>query len=359
MLYLIKEEARELRDKYADPRRTIISEEEVVEFSQEDLIPHQEVVVTLSQRGYIKRLPSHTYRAQRRGGKGMVGVRTREADAIHLLLVTDTHDSLLFFSNRGKVFSLKCYDIPPDVSRTAKGLPLINLISIDPRELVTAVVAVSDFRPDRHVVLATRSGEVKRTALAEFASVRSSGLIAMDVERADELVGAGLATEDSQVFLATAKGQSIRFPSRNIRASFRSSGGVKGIRLAPGDRVIGMDIVSAQDHVLTITANGFGKRTPVSAYPLQDRGGSGVRTFRVNPKTGEVAGIRKVHPSQELMVISAQGIVLRTAVQDIAAQGRDTQGVSIMKLDSGDRVAAVACFDGNSSKEKPKQVAPS
>ena len=273
------------------------------------------------------------------------------------LLVADTHDNLFFFSNRGKVFRLRCYDIPPDTSRSAKGLPLINLISMDAKELITAVVAASDFQPGWYMVMATRSGEVKRTALSDFAVVRSNGLIAMDLEKDDELIGAKLASEESQVMLVTGKGQSIKFDSRAIRTSFRTSGGVRGIRLGSNDTVISMDIVSPQDHLLTVTTQGFGKHTPVSSYPLQGRGGSGVRNFKINPKSGEVVAARKVHSSQELMVITAQGIVLRTQVQDIAIQGRATQGVRIMKPDKGDHVAAIACFDGEEKVKPTKQAA--
>jgi len=351
MLLLIKENVEALKSKYGDPRRTEISEGGVVEFHEEDLIPHQKVVVTLSRRGFAKRVPSRVYRPQHRGGRGIIGMVTREADAVRLLTVADTHDSLLFFTSRGRVFSLKCYEVPADITRTAKGTAVINLFPITDDERVTAMVAVSDFKPDAYLLMATSGGEVKRTSLGNFVSVRSSGLIAMDLAEGDELVAACLASAQDDILLVTQKGQSIRFAVSELRVSSRTSGGVCGIRLASGDRVVGMDVAYPDDFLLVVTTGGFGKLTPISYYPRQHRAGSGVRTFKITEKTGEVAAARVVSQSHQVMIISADGIVTRTPVrekdprQGITIQGRDTQGVRLMRLGKGDRVVATACFD--------------
>lgn len=345
ILFLIKEDLAELKAKYGDERRTEISGQEAVEFSEEDLIPHQRVAVTLSQRGFIKRVQAQAYKPQHRGGKGIIGMVTREADAVKLLAVADTHDSLLFFTNRGKVFNLKCHEIPADSSRTAKGMAVVNFFPIAENERITTMVAVSEFKPDNYLLLATRCGEVKKTALSSFAAVRASGLIAMDLEKGDELIAASIAGDKDDVLLVTEKGQAISFAVSSLRATFRTSGGVRGIRLTAADRVVGMDIGRPKAYMLVITANGCGKLTPTIDYPRQHRAGSGVRTFNVVDKTGEVAAAEVVALSEQLMIISAEGIVVRTPVKGISVQGRRTQGVRLMNISPGDRVVAIAHFD--------------
>ncbi len=351
ILSLVKEEVAELNSKYGDPRRTEISGEEMVEFREEDLIPHQKVVVTLTNRGFVKRVPSQTYKLQHRGGRGIIGMVTRERDAARLLVVTDTHDHLLFFTSRGKVFRLRCYEIPPDSSRLAKGTALINLFPVAEGERVTAMVAVSGSKTGSYLVMSTRRGEIKKTAVGNFASVRSSGLIAMDLAPGDELVTACLARDEDDVILVTQQGQSIRFAVSELRATQRTSGGVCGIRLAPDDQVVSMDIISPDTFLLVVTSGGFGKLTPVTSYPRQHRAGSGVRTFKLTEKAGEVVAARVVSPTQQLMIISAEGIITRTPVtekdprQGITILGRSTQGVRLMRLGEGDRVVAIACFD--------------
>ncbi len=351
MLLLIKEDVDALKSKYGDPRRTEINEGGIMSFSEEDLIPHQRVVVTLSKRGFAKRVPSRTYTPQHRGGKGIIGMVTREADAVRLLTEADTHDNLLFFTSRGKVFRLKCHEMPADATRTAKGIAVINLFPVADNEKVTALVAVTDFEPDNYLVLATRLGEVKKTALDKFSAVRSNGLIAMDLEESDELVGACVATDQDDVLMVTRKGQSIRYAVSSLRASSRTSGGVRGIRRAAGDEVVSADIARPETFVLVVTEGGFGKLTPINLYPRQRRGGSGVRTFKFAEKTGEVAAVAVVSQSQQLMITSADGIVTRTPVkekdprQGITIQGRDTQGVRLMRLSQHDRVVAITCFD--------------
>jgi DNA gyrase subunit A len=346
MLLLIKEETSEIKTKFADPRRTEISEEGVSEISVEDLIAHQKVVVTLTERGFIKRVPALAYKPQHRGGKGIIGMTTREEDAVRLMAVADTHDNLLLFTNRGRAFNIKCYEVPADTSRVAKGMAVINLFSIPQDERVADMVVVEQFKPDTYVLLATRGGEIKKTSLDSFAVLRSSGLIAMDVEEGDELVAGLLATDKDDVMLITSKAQSIRFAVSSLRASSRTSGGVRGIRLAsPDDHVVGMGVARPDSYLLVVTTNGFGKLTPVSTYPRQRRGGSGVRTFKIVEKTGDLVDAWLVVPSQEVMFISARGIVTRTPVQGITIQGRSTQGVTLMKPAEDDWIVAVTCID--------------
>ena len=354
MLLLVRGDVEELKSKYGDPRRTTVLEQGVMEFREEDLIPHQRMVVTLSNRGYVKRVPARLYTPQHRGGKGIIGMVTREADAVNLLTVADTHDNLLFFTNRGKVFTLKCHELPLDSSRTARGTAVINLFSVIGGERVTAMIAATDFMPDTYLLMATCKGEVKKTAVDKFTSVRSSGLIAMDLEKGDELVATCLATDQDNVIFVTKKGQSIKFAVSSLRASSRTSGGVRAIRLAAVDRVVSMDGAEADALLLVVTADGFGKLTPISQYPQQKRAGSGVRTFRVVGKTGEVVGARVVSSSEQVMIISAKGIVERTPVNGISTQGRSTQGVILMRLDSGDEIVAIASFDAEKDSVTPE-----
>jgi DNA gyrase subunit A len=313
----------------------------VAEFSEEDLIPHQEVAVILSNRGFIKRVPTHAYRTQHRGGKGIIGITTREEDAARLLAVADTHDNLLLLTNRGRCFSLKCYELPADSSRVAKGMAVVNLFSISENEKVVDIVVVPEFLPNTFLVMGTRLGEVKKTSLDKFAAVRSSGLLCMDVEPGDELLAGRLATDQDDVMLITRKGQSIRFAVSSIRASSRTSGGVRGIRLSSADQVVGAGTAYSKSFLLVVTNKGFGKLTPVADYPKQHRAGGGVRTFKTVEKTGELVDARIVEPSQEVMFISANGIVTRTPVKGITVQGRSTQGVTLMRPAEGDEVVAV------------------
>jgi len=266
-------------------------------------------------------------------------------------VVADTHDNLFFFTNRGRVFHLRCHEIPADSTRVAKGTALVNLFSITEDERVTAMVALPDFKPGAYLLMATSLGEIKKTMVDKFAAVRSSGLIAMDLEPGDELVAARLATDKDDVLLATEGGQSIRFAISELRGVSRTSGGVRGIRLGADDRVVGMDIMRRDGYVLTVTSGGYGKLTPVDDYPRQHRAGGGVRTFKLNEKSGKVAASEVVSLKQQVMIISAEGIVIQTPVrekdprQGITVQGRSTQGVKLQDIDAGDRVVAITCFE--------------
>ncbi len=349
ILFLVKQDAIELKEQYGDERRTQISGSGAVQFGDEDLIAHQEVVVTLSHRGYIKRVSVDAFRSQRRGGRGMLGLSTREEDVPRHLRIADTHDHLLFFTNRGWVFRLKCHELPGDTSRTARGTPLINLVSMQPQEQVTAVITTDQLGGGDYIVMATARGEVKKTSLEEFGVVRSNGLIAMDLEQGDELVAAVLAGDDEDVLMVSEKGKAIRFGVKQLRSASRTSGGVRGLRLAQGDRVVDMVRNTAGPHLLAVSSKGFGKRTPIEAYPKHSRGGGGVITFKINDKTGVVAAAQMVRPEQEMMLLSAEGIVIRFKVKDITIHGRSTQGVGLMRLSPGDKVISVACFDARST----------
>ncbi len=348
---LVRDETSEIKSKYGGARRTEISTEEVVEFRAEDLIPHQRVAVTLSNRGFIKRVQARAYKLQHRGGKGIIGMVTREADAVRLMAAADTHDRLLFFTNRGKAYSLKCYEVPADATRMAKGTAVVNLFPVAEGERVTAMMAVTDFQPNTYMVMATRMGEVKKTSMDNFTSVRRNGLIAMDLEEGDELVAVSIANEQDDIIFVTRKGQSIRFPVSTLRTASRTSGGVRGIRLVPGDEVVSMDTARPEAYFLLVSSGGYGKLTAVEKYPRQNRGGKGVRTFKLNEKTGELEAVRLVTLSQEAMIISAEGIVTRMPIREkdpkhgVVFRGRDTQGVRLMRLDPGDRVVAIAVSD--------------
>lgn len=352
ILFIIQQDVKELKSKYGDPRRTSISREEVTEFGEEDLIPHQAMVVTLSSQGYMKRIPYGTYRLQHRGGKGIIGMTPREKDVIKHLVVADTHDNLLLFTNRGKVYRLKCYDIPQDLSRTSRGIALANLVSIDLKEQIATLLPVTNFDSRLFLLTVTSNGEVKKTPLVKFASVRSSGLIAVDIRGENELVAANVVTNDDKVFLVSRKGQAIHFAIDKLRVASRTSGGVRGLRVASDDRIISADVTFPDAYLLTVTENGFGKLTSVDNYPIHKRSGKGVRTHSVNQKTGNVVAAKCVSVKQHLSIISAQGSVLRIPVREISVRQRNSQGVYLIRLDEGDKVVSVACQAEEESKKK-------
>jgi DNA gyrase subunit A len=344
ILYLIKEEAEQLGSKYGDARKTKLSEQEAADFSEEDLIPHQDVVVTLSKRGYIKRVPADTYRLQHRGGKGVRGMTIKEADSASVFLLADTHDTLLFFTSKGRVFALKCYRIPQDTSRTAKGTPLVNLLPIDP-EVRIATAVKADFAPGNHLILATAKGKVKRTPIEKFAYLRSRGLIAIAVRSGDEVVSSRMAGDSDELLIITEQGKSIRFPVSDFRATSRGTQGVRGIRLNPGDRVVAMEVIYPDAYVLTVTSSGFGKFSSVGAYPVHRRGGKGVLAHRVGDKVGKVVAATLTARTGELMLMSWRGVIIRVPKESIPVHGRSTKGVSLMRTDEGGRVLSIACLE--------------
>jgi DNA gyrase subunit A len=357
ILAKVQEETRQIKQDFGDDRRTVIQEDEVGEESEEDRIAHQNLLVTLSQRGYIKRVPAETYRTQHRGGKGVRGMTTREDDALRELHVVDTHNILLFFTNRGRVYPLKAYQIPSDTSRTTRGTLLINLLPLAPGEQVQAMLPVKSVKEEDLLILGTRLGEVKALRMAELANIRAAGLITMDLEDKDELVGVSPLGQAEDVIMVSETGQSIRFPVTDLTPRSRSAGGVRGMRLAEGDRVVAMGTVTPDSHLLVVSRSGYGKSTPLSQYRRQSRGGSGILTFRVTEKTGPVAAAQVVESTegQEIFVISAKAQVVRINLEDVRVAGRNTQGVIIWRdRDPEDTLASIACFQETQPESQPE-----
>jgi DNA gyrase subunit A len=340
VLSLVAQDAEELKSKYGDARRTVVKAEEIEEFRTEDLVPHEAMVVTLTSRGFIKRIPASTYRLQHRGGKGVIGMVTRGGDTVNHILVADTHDNLLFFTSAGKVYCLKCHEVPEDSSRTAKGIAVVNLLPIDLEDEVTVLLAIASFPSNRFLLMATKGGVIKKTALDKFASIRRNGIIAMGLRNQDKLTSAGVVADEDEVMLVSRNGQAIRFKVENLRTASRTSGGVRGIRLVD-DYVIGMGIVFPDAHVLTVTEKGFGKLTPVKNYPVHNRGGKGVRAYRVGPKTGNLVASRLVSPQGSLVMLSSKGNVVNIPMGQVSIQGRGGRGARLMGLGEDDSVVSV------------------
>ncbi|HTD46401.1 MAG TPA: DNA gyrase subunit A [bacterium] len=337
---IIKAELVEVKERFGDPRRTKITGKDA-ELDVEDLIPDAEVVITLTHNGYVKRLPLETYRRQNRGGRGVMGMGTKEEDYVEVATVTTNHAFVLFFSNRGKVYRVKAYEVP-EAGRTAKGTSLVNLFSIAQGERVNAIIPIRSFEDTGYLFFATKHGNVKKTGLMEFINAKRAGIAAITLDKDDELVAVRLTDGKEEVLLATRNGQAIRFKEANVREMGRSARGVIGITLRRDDALVGMAISSEGKYLLVATELGLGKRTLISEYRLQRRGGSGVRNIRLTARTGKVAAIRAVDDEGELLVITAQGIVSRLLVKDISTQGREAQGVRLQRLDEGDRVSAIA-----------------
>ena len=348
ILAIIRDELTELKKKYAGERRTRVVDDSSREMTDEDLIADEDVVVTISRRGYIKRQPVATYRRQGRGGKGIIGMVTREEDAVDSLLVANTHDWALFFTNRGRVFSAKVHNVP-DASRQAKGIPIINLpgVQVEAGEVPTATVVLPDFKAGGYLVMATRNGIIKKTALEQFEKVRSSGIIAITLDEGDELAWVDAASGHDDIIIATGLGKIARFSETDVRPSGRPAGGVIGIRLAQkDDYVVGMSVVQPKTDLLVLTETGFGKRVALRAFRTMRRGSQGVRLISLEGrKTGKVAAIQQVTDrDEELLLISAGGQVVRTDVRTINRQRPEARGVITMRLNEGDRVVGIAAF---------------
>ena len=338
---IIKQDLGELKAKYANERRTRIVAEANGDLNEEDLIPDIRVLVTLTDKGYIKRLPHDTYKRQRRGGRGITGIVTREMDAVQHMITCRTLDTVLFLTNKGRIYTLKAHEVP-DAGRTAKGLPLVNLINLQPNERVTGLIAVPDFSAAEYLVMATKQGKIKRTALDAYSNVRSTGIIALSMEDRDELAGARLSHGQGEILLVTRKGQGIRFKEEDVRAMGRDAGGVMAIRLSAGDEVVGFDLVQSGCDLLIVTEKGMGKRTPIEEYPLQGRAGGGVKAITMVARGGPITIARMVHPEDDLVVISDKGLVIRMFVEDIPQLRRPAQGVAVMNMRDGDSVASLA-----------------
>lgn len=337
---LIKQELLEVKDRYGDPRRTRITGKDA-ELEEEDLVPDAPVVITLTRNGYIKRLPLETYRRQSRGGRGVIGMETKDEDYVELATVTTNHAFLLFFSNKGKVYRLKAYEVP-EAGRTARGTSIVNLIGVAQGERVNAIIPIRSFEDAGYLVFATARGLVKKTELMEFLNARRAGIAAITLDRGDELVGVHLTDGRQDIVLVSRGGRAIRFKESAVRKMGRSAKGVIGMRLRRDDTVVGMTQGDDNADLLLVTELGMGKRTPLSYYRITRRGGAGVRTARLTAKTGLVAAVRAVRNGEEVLIITARGIVSRLSVNDISRQGRTAQGVRLKRIDEGDRVSAIA-----------------
>ena len=339
---IIKEELIEIKEKYGDERITKIVAAEG-EFNEEDLIKEEQMVVALTHFGYIKRMPIDTYRSQKRGGKGISGISTREEDFVKQIFTTSTHDTVLFFSNKGKLYRLKGYEIP-EAGRTAKGTAIVNLLSLDAGEKISAIIPITDFEDSKYLLMATKSGLIKKTPLQEYNSSRKTGLLAINLKDDDELIDVRLTDGQDNVVLVTSKGLCITFDEKDVRPVGRSAQGVLGIRLDEDDLVIGMESILAENKnvtLLAITENGFGKRTELDEYRVQNRGGRGVITYKITPKTGNIVGIRMAAEDQDVMLITNSGTIIRINVKDVSILGRATQGVTLMRTNDNEKVVSI------------------
>jgi DNA gyrase subunit A len=351
VLEIIREELLDIKERYNDERRTEIVLGGTDFIEDEDLIPEETIIVTLTHQGYVKRLPASTYRSQRRGGRGVQGMGTHEEDFVEHLLSTSTHNTLLFFSNKGKVYKAKGYEVP-EFSRTAKGIPIINMLNIERDEWINAVIAVEDFVDDWYLVFTTRNGITKRTTLSQFANIRKGGLIALGLREDDELISVRMTDGAKDVMIGTQNGYLIRFNEDQIRAMGRTAAGVKGISLREDDKVVSMEILDDSLQVLTVTSKGYGKRTPASDYRITNRGGKGIITCNLTEKNGQVVATKAVYGEEDVMIITASGVLIRMSVESISETGRNTQGVRLIRLGDGEEVATVARVESEKEEEE-------
>ncbi|SHG81293.1 DNA gyrase subunit A [Ornithinibacillus halophilus] len=341
VLEIIREELVEIKEKYGDDRRTEITVGGADFIEDEDLIPVENIVITLTHQGYIKRLPSSTYRTQRRGGRGIQGMGTNEDDFVEHLVSTSTHDTILFFTNKGKVYKLKGYEIP-EFSRTAKGIPIINVLQVEKGEWVNAVISVNEFSEDWYFFFTTKNGISKRTQLSQFANIRKGGLIALGLKEEDELISVRLTDGTKDIMIATKHGYLIRFPEDQVRSMGRTASGVRGISLRENDEVVSMEILDDGLQIMHVTNKGIGKRTPEDQYRITKRGGKGIFTCKLNDDTGHVVAVKAVTGEEDIMLITVDGVLIRIPVEGVSQTGRNTQGVRLIRLQEGEEVATVA-----------------
>ena len=348
---IIKEELDEVKRKFGDPRRTELMVGEVLSLEDEDLIEETNVLITLSNKGYIKRLDQDEFTAQKRGGRGVQGTGVKDDDFVRELVSTSTHDRLLFFTNKGRVYRLKGYEIP-EYGRTAKGLPIVNLLKLDDGESIQTIINVAQDRSeDAYLFFTTRSGLVKRTSVAEFANIRQNGLKALNLKDEDELINVFLTDGNTDVIIGTKFGYSVRFKESVVRNMGRSATGVRGVNLRPGDQVVGASVITDQDEVLIITEKGYGKRTRADEYPTKGRGGKGIKTANVADKNGPLAGLMTVKGDEDLMIITNTGVMIRTSVANISQTGRSTMGVKVMRLDQDAQIVTFTTVQADEKDE--------
>ncbi|NLY77133.1 MAG: DNA gyrase subunit A [Tissierellia bacterium] len=342
LLNIIKEELLEIKEKYGDERKTRIMPA-ADEVDIEDMIQKEDVIITLTHGGYIKRMPESTYRTQRRGGKGITGLTTRENDFVENLIVTSTHDTILFFTNKGKVYLLKAYEIP-EAKRQAKGTNIVNLLNLDRQESITAVIPIDEYDPDSNLIFATKNGKIKKTKMHLFKNIRKNGIIAINLQEEDELIQVRKTDGNKELILVTSMGMAIRFNEDDVRDMGRNATGVKAITLADNDEIVAMDLIDSGKYLLVVSENGYGKRTELDEYRTQSRGGKGLKTYNIKDKTGLLVSAKVVDEEDEIIMISKSGIIIRLEVKDISVMGRSTQGVILMKIEDDDRVMAVAKY---------------
>ncbi len=363
LMGVIKDELTEIKDKYNDKRRTKIVAD-VDDFDDEDLVEEEQVAVTLTHLGYIKRVPADTYKAQRRGGKGITGITTRENDFVKDLIMTSTHDYLMFFTNTGKAHKIKAFEIP-EAGRTAKGTPAVNFLNLLQRERITTVIPIKDFSEDKYLIAVTKQGTIKKTPISEFDTQRSTGLIAIKLRDDDQLIGIKETTGSNQVIIVTKQGKCISFSEEDVRSMGRIAGGVRAIKLDKDDEVVAMELVEPGQELLVVTENGYGKRTPVKEYKIQVRGGKGLLTYDKGKfsKTGALVGAMAVDDDDEVLMINSDGIIIRIKANEVSKLGRATQGVKIMKVEDDTKIVAIAKVikedvDDNPEEKKEKKAKP-
>ncbi|PAD19919.1 DNA gyrase subunit A [Terribacillus saccharophilus] len=351
VLEIIREELTEIKERFGDERRTEIVIGGIDFIEDEALIPVENVVITLTHQGYIKRLPSNTYRSQGRGGRGIQGMGTNEDDFVEHLISTSTHDTILFFTNKGKVYRAKGYEVP-EFSRTAKGIPIINMLEIEKGEWINALIPVKEFADDWYLIFTTKQGISKRTTLSQFANIRKGGLIALNLREDDELISVRMTDGHKHIMIATKNGYLIRFPEEQIRPMGRTAAGVKGITLrGEDDSVVSMDIIDEGVEILNVTEKGFGKRTPESEYRITNRGGKGILTSKITDKTGQMVSAKPVTGEEDIMIITVSGVLIRMPVSSISSTGRNTQGVILIRIQENEAVATVARIDKEQEEE--------
>ncbi len=352
----IKKELAEIRDKFGDERRTGI-ENVMTEIDIEDLIEEEESVITLTNGGYIKRMPTSTYSSQHRGGKGIKGMSTKEEDFVENITVASTHDNMLFFTNRGRMYRLKGYQIP-EASRQAKGSAIVNLLPVEKDEKVTAMIALREFEDDKYLLMCTRGGVIKKTAVTDYDTSRKGGIIGIVLDEGDELIKVELTNGENEVVIGTNTGMAIRFNEKDVRSMGRVTRGVKAITLRGEDYIIGMCLANEDTQLLAVTENGYGKRTELSEYRVQNRGGIGIKTYKCSDITGNVVGIRSVKDDEDIMIITSEGIIIRIAAKDVSSIGRSTKGVRLMRLSEGVKVVSIGITEHEEPEEETEEVTP-